>query len=91
MEFEVEAVIDRSQEEVFAFFRDMHQLPSRKGSLVPVYDKITPGPVGVGTRIREVVRLLPFVGDESSRRSPATIRPTGSTTGSPPSARWTAG
>jgi hypothetical protein len=64
VEFEVEALIDRPPEDVFAFFRNMHKQPRRKGSVVPVYDKITPGPVGVGTRIREVVRLLPFLKGE---------------------------
>jgi hypothetical protein len=64
VEFETKAFINRPQEDVFAFFRDMHQLPRREGSVVPVYDKITQGPVGVGTRIREVVRLLPLVRGE---------------------------
>lgn len=64
MEFETKTFINRPQEDVFGFFRDMHRLPRREGSVVPVYDKITPGPVGVGTRIREVVRLLPFLRGE---------------------------
>lgn len=59
MEFEAKAVIHRPLEVVFGFFRDMHQQPRRKGSIVPVYDKITLGPVGVGTRFREIVRFLP--------------------------------
>lgn len=32
--------------------------------MVPVYEKITPGPVGVGARFREVVRLLPLLRGE---------------------------
>ena len=64
MEFELTAVINRSLEEVFAFFRDMDQHAGREGTIVPIYDKITPGPVGVGTRYREVVQVLPFVTGE---------------------------
>src|SRR5215212_6627293 len=40
------------------------QQPRRKGSVVPVYEKAIPGPVSVGTRFREVVRLLPFLKGE---------------------------
>jgi hypothetical protein len=62
--FETEAFIHRPPEDVFHFFRDMHQQPRRESSVVRVYDKITPGPVGVGTRFREVIRLLPFLKGE---------------------------
>jgi uncharacterized protein YndB with AHSA1/START domain len=64
MEFELTAVINRPLEEVFAFFRDVDQHAGQKGTIVPVYDKITPGPVGVGTRYREVVQVMPFVTGE---------------------------
>ena len=64
MECEVEAFIDRQPEDVFGFFRDMHRLHGREGSDGPVYDKVTLGAVGVGTRFREVVRLLPFLEGE---------------------------
>lgn len=64
MDFELSAVVDRPLEEVFAFFRDVDQHAGQKGTIVPVYDKITPGPIGVGTRYREVVQLLPFVTGE---------------------------
>ena len=64
MEFEAKAVIHHPPEDVFGFFRDIHQQPRPKGSVVPVYEKITPGPVGVGTRFREIVRLLPFLKGE---------------------------
>ena len=53
MHFETEAFIHRPPEDVFAFFRDMHHLPRQKDSVVPIYDKMTPGPVGVGTRFRD--------------------------------------
>lgn len=64
MEFEAHATIHRPLEDVFEFFRDIHQQPRREGSVVPVFDKITPGLVGVGIRFREVVRLLPFLRGE---------------------------
>lgn len=61
MEFEFVVVIHRSPTEVFVFFRDVDRYAGRKGSLVPAYDKVTPGPVGAGTQYREVVQILPFV------------------------------
>jgi hypothetical protein len=61
MEFKLSAIIHKPLEEVFAFFRDIDQHAGQKGTIVPVYDKITPGPVGVGTRYREVVQVMPFV------------------------------
>lgn len=64
MEFQRTTVINRPLHEVFAFFRDIDQHAGRKGTVVPVYDKVTPGPVGVGTRYWEVVQLLPFVTGE---------------------------
>ena len=60
MDFEFEAIIQRPPAAVFAFFRDIEQHAGRPGSVVPVYDKVTPEPTGVGTRYREVVRILPF-------------------------------
>ncbi len=59
MDFEFVAIIQRPPEVVFAFFRDIDLHPSEPGSLVPVYDKLTPGPAAVGTRYRELVRILP--------------------------------
>ena len=64
MEFRFTANIKRPREEVFAFFRDVDQHAGQKGTRVPVYDKTTPGPVGVGTRYREVVQVLPLVRGE---------------------------
>ena len=64
MEFEFTALIHRPVEEVFAFFRDVDVHAAGSRNLVPVLDKLTPGPVGVGTRYREVVRILPFVNGE---------------------------
>lgn len=64
MDLEAHATIHRPLEDVFGFFRDMDQHAGREGSVVPVYDKITSGPVGVGTCFREVVRVLPFLRGE---------------------------
>lgn len=61
MDFEFQATIARPQAEVFAFFRDVDEHAGQEGSVVPVYDKVTPGPTGVGTRYHEVIRLLPGV------------------------------
>lgn len=61
MDFEFTAVIHRPPADVFAFFRDVDQYNEHEGSPVPVLDKITDGPVGVGTRYREVVKMMPFV------------------------------
>jgi len=60
MDFEFVATIQCPPAAVFSFFRDIEQHAGRAGSVVPVYDKITPEPTGVGTRYREVVRILPF-------------------------------
>lgn len=64
MEFELSVVINRPLEEVFAFFRDIDQHAGQKGTVVPVYDKVTPGPVGVGTQYHEIVQVMPFVTGE---------------------------
>lgn len=64
MDFKFRAVIDRPQATVFAFFRDVDLHAAREGSVVPVYDKVTPGPAGVGTRYREVIKLLPGLSAE---------------------------
>lgn len=61
MDFEFVAVIDCPLADVFALFRDVDQYNEHEGSPVPVLDKITDGPVGVGTRYREVVRMFPGV------------------------------
>lgn len=64
MEFELSTIIHRPLREVFAFFRDIDQHAGQKGTIVPVYDKITPGLVGVGTRYREVVQVMPLITGE---------------------------
>lgn len=61
MDFEFSITIDRPVKDVFAFFRDVDQHAGKPGTVVPIYDKLTPGSVGVGTRYREVVQVLPFI------------------------------
>ena len=64
MHFNLTIPIRRTPEEVFAFLRDKHAFPQQRGSPVLVLEKITPGAVGIGTRFREVVRMLPLVRGE---------------------------
>jgi uncharacterized protein YndB with AHSA1/START domain len=59
--FELEVTIEREPAEVFAFLRDKDLYPRESGSPVLALDQITPDPPGVGTRYREVVRMMPFV------------------------------
>jgi uncharacterized protein YndB with AHSA1/START domain len=61
LEFEFGAVIRRPPEDVFAFFRDVDRHAEKSKDLVPVYRKLTPGPVDIGTRYHEEVRLLPLI------------------------------
>ena len=60
MYFEVSVSIDRSPADVFGFLQDKDKYPQEEGSPVLVLEQTTPGPVGVGTRYREVVQMLPF-------------------------------
>lgn len=64
MRFESSVRIDRPPAVVFAFMRDKHLAVQEPGSPVLVLEKATPGEVGVGTRFREVVRMLPGVRGE---------------------------
>ena len=64
MYFEFSIAIRRPPEDVFVFLRDKDRHPQEPGSPVLVLEKTTSGPVGVGTRYREVVQMLPFVRGE---------------------------
>lgn len=64
MDFDVSIHIKREPQDVFAFLRDKDLYPQKEGSPVLLLDKTTPGPVGVGTRYREVVQMLPLVKGE---------------------------
>jgi uncharacterized protein YndB with AHSA1/START domain len=61
MEFEFSTEIDRPVSEVFAFLADMRNHPQEERTKVLLVEKTTPGPIGLGTRFREVVQMLPLV------------------------------
>ena len=60
MNFELSITINRSPEEVFTFLRDKDQYPQGEGSPIKLIEKITPGPIGVGTSYREIVQITHF-------------------------------
>lgn len=59
MQFNLRTPIACPPAEVFAFLRDIDRYAGRPGTVVPVYDKLTPGPPHLGTRYREIIRVLP--------------------------------
>lgn len=59
MEFLLNIHIRASTSRIYTFFRDLYANNWSQNPVVPVYEKLTPGPVAVGTRFREVVRVLP--------------------------------
>jgi uncharacterized protein YndB with AHSA1/START domain len=61
MEFHLSIEVDRPVTEVFAFLADMRNHPQEEGSKVLLVEKTTPGPVGIGTRYREIVQMLPLL------------------------------
>ena len=60
MDFELDIIIERSPYIVFTFLRDKDTYPQEENSPVLLLEKTTPGPLGVGTRYREIVQMLPF-------------------------------
>ena len=64
MHFRVETEIAKSPQFVFELLRDIDQEVRDPRSVVPVLEKLTPGPCAVGSRYREVVRVLPFANAE---------------------------
>ena len=60
MDFDLDIIIERSPFIVFAFFRDKDKYPQEENSPVLLLEKTTAGPLGVGTRYREIVQMLPF-------------------------------
>ena len=60
MEFDLSVRIGRPPEAVYAMLADIQQYVD-PASVVPEMEKIPPGPTEVGTRWREVVRLLPGI------------------------------
>lgn len=64
MFFELSVTIARPPAAVFTFLRDKHLHAREPGSPVVLLEKTTPGEVGIGTRFREVVRMLPGIRGE---------------------------
>jgi hypothetical protein len=60
MEFELAVWIEKAPREVYEFLQDLYKLPFHEHPTVPVYEKLTPGSVRVGTQFREVVRMPLF-------------------------------
>lgn len=56
--------IDRPPADVFAFLGSKDTYRQHKDSPVLLLEKTTDGPVGIGTRYREVVQMAPFVRSE---------------------------
>jgi hypothetical protein len=56
--------IGRQPEVVFDFFANLHLVPQAENSPVLALEMTTPGPPGLGSRYREVVRMLPFFDGE---------------------------
>ena len=66
MHFDLSVTIARPPATVFAFLRDKHLHVQEAGSPVLALEKTSPGAVGVGTRYRELVRMLPALRGEIS-------------------------
>ena len=61
MDCDLSIAIRQPPEAVYAVLADVQDYIHGPGSPVPEMEKIPPGPTVVGTRWREVVRLLPFL------------------------------
>jgi hypothetical protein len=61
MDYDLSIAIRRPPEAVYAMLTEIQDFIHGPGSPVPEMEKIPPGPTTVGTRWREVVRLLPFL------------------------------
>ena len=60
MRFELSILIQRRPEVCFEFLQNKHRHVQPAGSPVLKLEKLTPGPVTVGTRLVEVVQMLPI-------------------------------
>ena len=52
--------IKRPPEAVFDFLANIHEVQQDEGSPVLELELMTPGPIGLGSRYREVVQMMPF-------------------------------
>lgn len=59
MQFEFSVDIGCTPDEAFQLLQNKHEHPQEPGSAVLSRDKTTDGPVDVGTRYRERIRMLP--------------------------------
>lgn len=57
-------LIDKPPSDVFCFLSNKHTYKQESNSPVLLLEKTTNGPVGVGTRYREVVQMAPFIKSE---------------------------
>lgn len=64
MNYKLDITINCPQKEVFLFLKDKDQHIQKENSPVLVLEKITDAPVAVGTRYREVVKMLSFYKSE---------------------------
>jgi len=60
MYFELSIDINRPQKEVYIFLRDKDKYNQKEGSPVLLLEKTTADPVGIGTKYREIVQMLPY-------------------------------
>jgi len=62
MHFDYSVTIRRPRPAVFAMLADVQEWGKKeRAALVPVMEKITPGPTRVGTRWHEVIQLAPHI------------------------------
>jgi hypothetical protein len=64
LKFHVEAEIARAPAAVFGYLRDIDKKCRDPRSVVPVLEKVGTETTGVGSRFREIVRVLPFADAE---------------------------
>jgi uncharacterized protein YndB with AHSA1/START domain len=56
--------IDKPPADVFHFLCNKDSYQQHKGSPVLLLEKTTPGPIGTGTRYREIVQMAPLIKSE---------------------------
>jgi hypothetical protein len=61
LEIILSITIERSVDKVFGFLSDFENHHQESDSQVLLLEKLTPGPSRIGTRYREMVRMLPFI------------------------------
>jgi len=64
MYFELSIDINCPQKEVYIFLRDKDKYTQKEGSPVLILEKTTADPVGIGTKYREIVQMLPYYKSE---------------------------